>query len=399
MGARMQEHGSDAAFGLLCRMVAPRPDLDGLRAALREGVDVGAVLLAAADHGVRPLLIRTLSRAGWVGIPEGVREGLRAFQREHQARVLAATEALGELSRRLAARGVDILVFKGAALAALLHRDPAAREFNDIDILVAHDHVETASDVLVALGYGISIPEERVRRAFFAHQRQFAFTRHDTATIDLHWDFTAEHVPFPLSVADAWRSATEISLGRHRVRTIDGDALALLLAGHGTKEAWRSLSWVCDFAMLLEGGGSIDWRALHRRAAAAGCGDALLLSCVMAERLLGEPVPADLAVEARSRRRVGDLASSMIAGLSEADTGHELRPHLVDLQLHDSAWRRAFATLRIGLRPSVGDYRAMPLPAPLWPVYRLTRPVRLAAGAVRGASGRWRRSKGRSRAD
>lgn len=395
----MQNNERDAAFGLLCRMVAPRPDLDGLGAALREGVDVGSVLLAASDHGVRPLLIRTLSRAGWLGVPQAVRDGLRAFQREHTARVLAATEALGELSVRLAARGVDSLVFKGAALASLLYRDLAAREFNDIDILVAHDRVGVASRVLTELGYRPSVADEGVRRAFLAHQRQFAFTRRDTATIDLHWDFTAEHVPFPLSVAEARRSATEISLGRHRVRTIGGDALVLLLAGHGTKEAWRSLAWVCDFATVLDGGHSLDWRALHRRAAAAGCGDALLLSCVMAERLLGVPVPADLAVEASSNRRVDALASSTIAGLVESDTGRELRPHLADLQLHDSAWRRAVATLRIGLRPSVGDYRAMPLPAPLWPVYRLTRPVRLAAGAIRRASGRRRRSQGRARTD
>lgn len=364
-------------------MIAPRPDLPGLAAALREEADLGSIVDLATDHGVRPLLIRTLSAVGWERVPAELRDRLDTFRRDQLVHVLATSEALGELTGRLAARGVDALAFKGAALSAALYSDLAAREFNDIDILVPVDRVEAASQVLTSLGYRISEEDEEVRRAFLAHQRQFTFTRPGTPTIDLHWDFTAEHVPFPLSAAEARRAAVEVEVGRHRVRTIGGDALVLLLAGHGTKESWRSLAWVCDFAMVLERDGSRDWRALHRRAAAAGCGDALLLSCAMAERLLGVPVPADLAVEVRSRRRVDALASAMIAGLGEVDTGEDRRPHLADLALHDSAWRRAVAGLRIALRPTLGDHRALPLPPALWPVYRLTRPVRLAAGAVR----------------
>uniref|UniRef100_UPI0013D5E942 nucleotidyltransferase family protein n=2 Tax=Pseudomonadota TaxID=1224 RepID=UPI0013D5E942 len=64
------------------------------------------------------------------------------------------------------------------------------------------------------------------------------------AAIDLHWDFTGVHLPFPLTPAEIWDSLETIKVGQRDVPAITGADLALLLAGHGTKERWRSLGWV-----------------------------------------------------------------------------------------------------------------------------------------------------------
>jgi hypothetical protein len=375
-------HSASVAFDLLRLMVGPDPDLGRLREILRDGVDFDELLRVAADHSVRPQLIRTLAGLGWEGVPAAARSTLEEFQRVHGAFSLAAAGQLGQVVDAFGTRGVRVAAFKGAALAVALHRDLAAREYNDIDLIVPAADVDAAEDVLHTLGYRSAQGDRRFRRAFLSHQRQYAFVHADRATIDLHWDFTADHVPFPLGAGETWTSLEEIMIGHHRLAAIGGADLALLLAGHGTKEGWRSLGWVCDFALLLRDRHDLDWTTIHRRARARGCGDCVLLACAMAERLLAVAVPDALALLVRENLRVDALASALVAGLRRDLPGAGQRHNLADLDLCDSRWDRLVASLRIGLTPTVSDYHAMPLPPPLWPLYRVTRPFRLAFKVV-----------------
>lgn len=365
------------AFDVLCLAVRPQPDAAGLARALRDGLDEDLLLRVASDHSVRPQLVRALSDLGRDLVPSALRRNLEHFMRVHGAFCLAAAEQLGRLVAELAAHGIRVAAFKGAALAALLHRDLTAREYNDLDLIVAPADVDAAEDVLLRFGYRSTQGDRRFRKAFLAHQRQYALLHAEQVTVDLHWAFTAAHVPFPLAVEEIWPALESIAIGQHRVATIGGADLALLLAGHGTKEGWRSLGWVCDFALLLDRRRDLDWSSIHRRARAHGCGDSVLLACVMAERLMGVAMPKALEPHARARGRVEALAAAFVADLRRAASDDEKRRNLADLDLCDSRWRRALASLAIGLTPTASDHQAMPLPAALWPLYRVTRPVRL----------------------
>lgn len=336
----------------------------------------------AAEHSVRPQLVRALSALGWERVAPSLRSDLEYFLRVHGAFCLAAAEQLGRITAGLAARGIRVAAFKGPALAAVLHGDLTAREYNDIDLIVARADVDAAEDVLLGFGYRSTQGDRRFRRAFLAHQRQYALVHAEQATVDLHWAFTAAHVPFPLPAEEIWRTLEEVTIGQHRIATLGGADLALLLAGHGTKEGWRSLGWVCDFALLVDRHRDLDWSSLHRRAAAQGSGDSVLLACVMAERLTGVAVPDALGLRARSSGRVSALAATLIADLGREASDEDERPNLADLDLCDSRWRRAVASVAIGLTPTVSDHHAMPLPEVLWPLYRVTRPIRLGLKAI-----------------
>lgn len=371
-----------SAFDVLCLGVRPHPHIEALGRAFRNGIDLDRLLHVAADHSVRPQLARVLSLLGREEVPAALRHDLESFMRVHGAFCLAAAEQLGRLTEELDARGIRVAAFKGAALAAALHRDLTAREYNDIDLIVAPSDVDAAEDVLEGFGYRSTQGDRRFRKAFLAHQRQYALVHVDQVTVDLHWAFTALHVPFPLAVEEIWPALEKVMVGNHRVAAIGGAELALLLAGHGTKEGWRSLGWVCDFALLVDRRRDLDWESIHHRARARGCGDSVLLACVMAERLLGVATPEALVRRAQARGRVGALASALIADLRREVSGDEKRPNLADLDLCDSRWQRAVASVRIGLTPTVSDHHAMPLPEILWPLYRVTRPVRFGLKAL-----------------
>ena len=374
-------------FDLLCLIARRTPDLARAQQLLRAGVDFPGLIDLADFHGVRPQLIGGFSALSWEGVPAPARAELEGFQRLHGARALAASEELFRVAAALAEKQLRFAVFKGAALAVALYGDVSRREYVDIDILVPVEQVDATERLLEALGYRAANGDRAFRHAFLRYLRQWAFV-HAAAdtTIDLHWDFSGAHVPFPLSPAEVWRDLDRVSIGLHSLPTVSGANLALLLAGHGTKEAWRCLGWVCDFAMLLDCSPDLDWLDVHRRARARGCGDAVLLACAMARELLDAPVPQALLGALDRSDRVRALAARLTLHLKEGLPEPDDEQNFSDFHLCESRIAKLGAWLRLALTRTTGDYEAVKLPPALWFLYYVMRPFRLAAKAVASIS-------------
>ena len=370
-------------FDLLCAIARPEPRMDRALEILRAGVDHIELLRLATDHAVRPPLVRALAHLSWERVPADLRAALDQFQRRHLVRMLALSEELCRVAEAFAAQGIVFAAFKGATLAVGVHGDLTAREYNDIDIVVPEQHMDDAEEVLAGLGYRGVHGDRPFRRAFFAYQRQFAFVREGlNTTLDLHWAFCGTHLPFPLEPAELWSGLVPVQIGRCQIPTVAVPHLALLLAGHGTKESWRSLGWVNDFALVVQRHPELDWSEVHRRAAAHGCGNAVLLGCLLAEGLLGVAVPPPLRQEVEASDRARVRAAALIAHLRQGRPLEDKVADLSDIDLCDSGWDRLKAALSLAVTRTVGDYEAMRLPQPLWGAYRVIRPFRLAAKAI-----------------
>lgn len=374
---------ASAEFDTLCLLVRPKPDLVRAAQALRDGADVAALCRLAADHRVRPRTIGSLALLSGVELPSATKSSLESFRRLHSVRVLSLIQELRRLGAALTSRGVPFATFKGPALAARLYGDAAGREYSDIDLIVPRAHYESAERILTALGYRGVQGDRAFRRTFLAHLRQCAFAHPDVdATVDLHWDFRGIHLPFPLSPDDIWEQLEPFAIGDSAVPSIGGPNLALLLAGHGTKEAWRSLDWICDVALLVDRCPDLDWMKIHHRACERRCGDAVLLACTLAEQLLGTPVPDPLAQPLAENARVPRLARVLIDELRHGRSPAQLREGVTDLDLCETSGARMKAMLTLALSCTAGDYAALPLPQPLWPLYHAIRPFRLAVKAL-----------------
>jgi hypothetical protein len=370
-------------FDLLCQAVRPAPDLAAIDEAIGDLSEQIRLVALAADHGVRPALLRCLNALGWQGVTAEVRAALESFGRQHLIASLAAAEELGRIADALDAAGVPFASFKGPTLAVALHDDLAAREFNDIDLLVPADEVQRAEAVLARLGYAGELGRDATfRRAFLAWQGQYRLRLAGHATaVDLHWLFGGTHVPFPLATDTVWGRRAGIAVGRRAIPGFATADLALLLAGHGTKERWDRLKWVADFAWFADRHPDFDWSALYRQAHARRSGISVLLAIAIAHDLLQMPVPPAIATTLAEAHRAQALAETLAAAL-RCGANFEERRHLSDLVLCDRTIDKARAIARLAATPTIGDYEALPLPRGAWPVYRLTRPLRLAAGAT-----------------
>jgi hypothetical protein len=366
-------------FQFLCLAARPQPDQTRLRELLRKGIDHRALICLAAGHGVRPSLLDCLGELSWETVPDDVKADLDRFRQSHLLKSLNLAGELHRLAASLSDRSIPFVAFKGPTLALALYGGLAGREYNDVDVIVPERRIDDAEDVIGAMGYASPQGDRTFRRAFLAAQRQYAFSRADDgAAIDLHWGFSGTHVPFPIAPDEIWQDAPLLSVGGRDVPVLSAPNLALLLAGHGTKESWAMLKWVSDFARLIDRHRTIDWEALHARAQARGCGGAVLLGCALAKELLDFAVPQALASRIagsdRVRKRTAAIAGTMRRGLPPPAQVE----HFADLLLCDRPIDRLRGALKLAFTPTAGDYEAMRLPPALWSAYYASRPCRLA---------------------
>lgn len=374
-----------AEFEILREAARPRPDLDRFRELLRESIDYGSLVVLAAAHGVRPALLDCLGRISWDTVPAAEKADLEHFRQYHLARTLTLTGDLNRLAAAFSERSIRFVAFKGPTLSLALHGGLAEREYNDLDLIVPPEQVDTAEEVIVSMDYRSPQGDRIFRQTFLAPQRQYAFIRDEVDTaIDLHWAFSGSHVPFPLAPADAWDAPVALTLGDRTIPVLSVSNLALLLAGHGTKEGWAMLKWVSDFARLVDLHPDLDWADLYRRARDRRCGGAILLACSVAQDLLQVPVPEALAPLVAGSDRVRRHTAAVAATLRDDSYPFRRIDHLTDLLLCDRWIDRIAGTLKLTFTPTAGDYAALKLPPAFWGAYYVTRPCRLALRAVLG---------------
>src|SRR5262249_26288005 len=149
------------------------------------------------------------------------------------------------------------------------------------------------------------------------------------------------------------------------VLTLARDDLALFLAAHGTKERWKSLVWVCDFAELLHKYQDIDWVAVLDHAQRFHSSRALLLAIDLASTLLDAPAPPALIDRTFKNPAVQALAEETKLRMLRAVPEQEFGEFLTSLNTHDRLRHRLWPIATLLTTRTVSDYRSMPLPKSL----------------------------------
>jgi len=264
-----------------------------------------------------------------------------------------------------------------------VYGDLSLREFSDLDIIIHEADVAKAEDILTAYGYRADFSDRDYRSAFLSYQGQYAFRNKQIGiSVDLHWRLSSKGVAFPLNADEVWSRLGYVTICGQAVPTLAHDDLPLFLAAHGTKEGWRFLKWVCDFAELLRTQENMDWVAILARAERSHCSRPLQIALVLASTLLDAPVPPELMEKAWNDFAVLQLAERAKLRMLRVAPEGELGEFLNGLNTHDRWNQRLWPIVTLLTTRTVGDYQAMPLPKSFWGAYYLTRPFRLALKAA-----------------
>jgi Uncharacterised nucleotidyltransferase len=380
----------DAAGALLLAVaraaVQPAEASEALDAALDSVVDWDAFLRMAERNRLLPLAHRAL--AADERVPENVRSLLRAAQAENTRHALFLAGELRRLVDALAAAGVRALAYKGPALAVRAYGGIALRAYSDLDLLVAPADEPAAAEVLRGRGYRCAYGFTPAQAAAFRRvDGDYPYHHPVTGTlVELHVRPSSLRFGVPLRTERMMARARSVSLGGGEVPAPADDDLFLALCLHGAKHRWARLEWLACAAALAARAG-LDPAETVRRADGAGARGVVLLAFRLMRDALGVPLPKDVARAVGADPVVPALADEAralwLAGDAEdadADGGEATRANLrFNARLREGAVERARYAARWLFHPSPEDWAWVRLPDALAPLYRVLRPLRLAA--------------------
>lgn len=342
------------------------------------GFDWDAAVSFAVSHAVLAPVEASLRGKAWV--PAAVAERIRALHRRDSVRNTLLAHELLRLTGLFGQAGIATLAYKGAALAMLIHGDLSQRHCSDLDIIVHRGDIERAKRVLLESGYHTTLsPREEsfhLRRRYHLH-----FCANDSnLRVELHWAFTPQYWPFPLSESRLWNQSVSVPLLSSSVRTLDPESTLLALCAHGCKEGWHRLGQIRDLACLIATHPNLDWDWIRGEARRIGREPVLQLGLELARSLLDAPVPAYDSTAARVVQRAF-YESRPLNGLRFHAYACRVWPRGSDIAgyLRYVAGRLPSRVAALAA-PSAADQQSIHLPARLRFLYYLVRPIRVLRG-------------------
>jgi hypothetical protein len=344
------------------------------------------------EQGTGPLAASALLDLDEQLLPAQVRSSLAERVRLANLRAGVLVGELLEIVDAFEQRGIEVVAHKGPALSLLAYGRVGARDSVDLDLVVRESDVDAAERLLRERGYRRSLPGDLSPRADRAWRRvgnEIEFVG-DWIFVDLHWRLFPTWLPFRLEPGPLWPLAQRVSLAGGTLRTWSREVQLVAHCLHGAKDRWRKMLWLCDVDRLVRGIPAPSWDTVVALGEAARGRRALGLGLLLAHRLLGTPLPPEVAAcverDPGTTRLVEEVARRL-------PRGPVARPWWM---ASPDVWPfhvRVFDTRLDGLSylgrcvltpvPWGWEVAHIPLPDVLYPLYYVLKPARMAGGMTR----------------
>ncbi len=352
-----------------------------VREILREQPDWDYLFATAFNHRLIPLLHKNLATAAPDLVPGHI---LAQLKRESVANSQSVLHLIGKqlkVYRLLQDHGIPTAIFKGAVLAQLAYGEVSLRQAGDIDILIDRRHFAQARSLLESLGYEMSpslTPAQLDSHLSF--HCEIPFMRDEWFTVvDLHWGLAPRSFVFRVDTADVMSRLQTVSLGGTTVETFCVEDMVLYQSMHGAKHLWHRLEWIISLAELLRASQILDWTTLVRRAEDAHATRMLALGLRLVEAFTNVKIETQIFKALDPHEVVKRLAAQIreqIFSASHANISTET--NFYNFKIMDRKRDALVSALRALVVPTLPDWQALALPAPLHSLYYAFRPLRLS---------------------
>lgn len=273
-------------------------------------------------------------------VPAGTQSTLERHARLGDVRMAQLSRRLDETLAALTRAGIPVLLLKGAALARTVYGSLPRRPMLDLDLLVPHDRLAAAREVVLHAGWGPG-PFESLH-AFYAdhcHLPPFVDREGGDFHLELHHDILFRGHPFGFAIDELWDRARPLP-DAPAIRVPDPTHMIIHLAVHFSWShlmragAWRTFR---DVRVLLEGR-TIDWDRVLEVASRIRALTCCYWTFRLARDLTGAPVPT------RVMQRLKPPLPETAARLLErhfVQQFYPLGPACPSLRLSRALWRTA----------------------------------------------------------
>jgi hypothetical protein len=315
---------------------------------------------------------------------------LRSNYEKNARQALWFTGELVRILKHLEGHGIRAIPYKGPALAQTLYGDVTARQFSDLDILVCPEDVCAAKLALASLGYKATIElTARSERAYISSGYEYSFDgMSGPHLLEVQWRILPRFYSADLDVADLFERAEHFTLGGQPLATLSVHDLLLVICVHAAKHVWAQLSWLSDVAELAKSR-RIDWDATWHRTHQLGLQRIVAVNLLLAHDLLGSvlPIPIQRWLE---KDQAAEILKGEVSRIIRRSSDYDIESFAyfrLMMRLRERRSDQARFLWRLIWTPSVGEWSAIHLPAPLFLLYhfmRFGRVARRIAVSVRG---------------
>jgi hypothetical protein len=259
----------------------------------------------ANRHRVAPLLYHHIHLTGAGSMfPENVIQNLRARYLGTASQNTVLFHQLNDLVDRLNAKGIPVVLLKGAHLAEFVYEDIALRPMSDLDILVKEEHLSQAVQIAFDAGYQFFFdknPEKDKNSRDFDYGiapefRHFQLLKHleTNCLLEIHCFIASEDSSFEIPAAELWRNAQPAMFNNRPVFLLSPEDLIIHLCLHAAYDHLFDfgLSALYDISITIKHYGKIlDWREILHRSNRWRTKQCLHLSLHFTKKWLGAEIP------------------------------------------------------------------------------------------------------------
>lgn len=230
-------------------------------------------------HNVRPQLLSAVQ-----GNTESWITELRQECLEITLSNLINTRETIRVVKILEENQIPVYAYKGCVWAEWLYGQQGRREFGDIDLLVAAEHLSTALKLTSAAGYTpdsyrshlLNGPSS-VKNAFIRTDYHIPMERQVAEStlkfmLEVHWRVAYPRLNFHFPATEWFSNEAYYKIQDESVRSFSNEyQFLLLLMHHGGKERWSKLKYVADLAAYLSKyGHETNWPKVNQMAGRKG---------------------------------------------------------------------------------------------------------------------------------
>lgn len=379
-------HSPEFKLLLSCSRVKPsQKELEVRAKIFRLPIDESRFLFLTKRHLVAPIVYFNLKNES--RISNNLKSDLKLLAEHNQFKVLLTKQMIIRLQKKFLELNVKGLFLKGVPLSEMYYGDVGLRDTMDIDVWVEETGFVEICNYLQSLGYTSNLDLSSLNSKQIAYKyktdHHLLFTINHPqypAIIELHWKIRGRLGIFTFNPNERFSELISYDSSNTLISVFSHVDNLLFLCTHGCDHAWYRLKWFFDLPQLIDKI-EFNWNDVLNRAEQLNCVDQLLLSFLLLNKLLNQPIPAELQLRLQNNKHklswsLRYVEHCMLYNGLYCDTDNE---KLLNLRYVLSQNKKGILNPTLFYRhlTSENDWKLLPLPSYLFFLYFPLRPFML----------------------
>lgn len=242
-------------------------------------------------------------------------------------RMLTLVAELHRVIKQLDRAKIAAVALKGPLLGQQYYGDPAARECNDLDILVKPSDVQAAYKILSGMGYKLTEvlwdtpKQESLYHKIFHHYN--LYNANTGIIIELHWRLYSSSRVDRGATENIWRNLSFQKLAGLQIRVLSKLDTFIYLCVHGSAHQWKRLFWVLDIVRIIEKEGEEFVHLAFEKSVARGVVLHVLQGCHLSCLLFDVKLPLIIQSAIKDDKRIEQLTAMSLFAMDHVTTSRK----------------------------------------------------------------------------